>query len=137
MDEYQAQIATLIRASFYKREDEEPIDEKSYFEELCKPRCVRAWHESQLIPVSLESFNFLKLLVVCLRYVRINMRKVNRSKDLELLILFKEVMKMDLLSHLFCQIKEPEIDHHRLYDGRRDYQFYRSINISLIGCYEV
>ncbi|KAJ0876965.1 hypothetical protein HanPSC8_Chr11g0494711 [Helianthus annuus] len=79
-----------IRTSFYKREDEEPIDEKNYFEELCKPRCVRAWHESQ----------------------RINMRKVNRSKDLELLILFKEVMKMDLLSHLLCQIKEPEIDHH-------------------------
>ncbi|KAJ0627596.1 hypothetical protein HanRHA438_Chr01g0031961 [Helianthus annuus] len=27
--------------------------------------------------------------------LRINMRKINRSKDLELLILFKEVMKME------------------------------------------
>ncbi|KAM0025848.1 hypothetical protein Hdeb2414_s0021g00579431 [Helianthus debilis subsp. tardiflorus] len=45
--------------------------------------------------------------------LRINMRKVNRSKDLELLILFKEVMKMDLLSHLLCPFKEPKIDHHR------------------------
>ncbi|KAK1440312.1 hypothetical protein QVD17_06137 [Tagetes erecta] len=27
--------------------DEEPVDQKKYFEDLCKPKCVRAWLEYQ------------------------------------------------------------------------------------------
>ncbi|KAI3755266.1 hypothetical protein L1987_55062 [Smallanthus sonchifolius] len=27
--------------------DEEPVDQKKYFEELCKPKCVRAWLDYQ------------------------------------------------------------------------------------------
>ncbi|KAI7756215.1 hypothetical protein M8C21_020625 [Ambrosia artemisiifolia] len=28
--------------------DEEPVDQKKYFEELCKPKCVRAWLDYQI-----------------------------------------------------------------------------------------
>ncbi|KAI3770277.1 hypothetical protein L6452_01404 [Arctium lappa] len=27
--------------------EEEPVDQKKYFEDLCKPKCVRAWLEYQ------------------------------------------------------------------------------------------
>nr|GEY90304.1 cytochrome b-c1 complex subunit 6-like [Tanacetum cinerariifolium] len=29
------------------RSDEEPVDQKKYFEDLCKPKCVRAWLDYQ------------------------------------------------------------------------------------------
>ncbi|KAI3752800.1 hypothetical protein L2E82_24837 [Cichorium intybus] len=32
---------------FFKRADEEPVDQKKYFEDSCKPKCVRAWLEYQ------------------------------------------------------------------------------------------
>ncbi|KAI3827806.1 hypothetical protein L1987_01890 [Smallanthus sonchifolius] len=33
------------------RSDEEPVDQKKYFEDLCKPKCVRAWldYQGQLV----------------------------------------------------------------------------------------
>ncbi|KAF5783057.1 hypothetical protein HanXRQr2_Chr11g0503511 [Helianthus annuus] len=58
----------FIRTFFYKREDEELTDEKNYFEGLCTPRCVLELRMS----------------------LRINMRKVNQPKDLELLFRSKK-----------------------------------------------
>uniref|UniRef100_A0A251TBI3 Uncharacterized protein n=1 Tax=Helianthus annuus TaxID=4232 RepID=A0A251TBI3_HELAN len=79
----------FIRTFFYKREDEELTDEKNYFEGLCTPRCV------------------LELRM------KDKHEKGEPTKRFGVAIPFKEVMKMDLLSHLLCPIKEPEIDHHR------------------------
>ncbi|KAF5783907.1 hypothetical protein HanXRQr2_Chr11g0513441 [Helianthus annuus] len=94
MDEYQAQIATLVK------EDEFVL------------LFIKGRTRNQLTRrITLKNYASPGVLELGMS-LRINMRKVNRSKDLELLILFKEVMKMDLLSHLLCQIKEPEIDHH-------------------------
>ncbi|KAJ0932775.1 hypothetical protein HanPSC8_Chr04g0177521 [Helianthus annuus] len=95
MDEYQAQIATLVK------EDEFVL------------LFIKGRTRNQLTRrITLKNYASPGVLELGMS-LRINMRKVNRSKDLELLILFKEVMKMDLLSHLLCQIKEPEIDHYR------------------------
>ncbi|KAF5787190.1 hypothetical protein HanXRQr2_Chr10g0449991 [Helianthus annuus] len=95
MDEYQAQIATLVK------EDEFVL------------LFIKGRTRNQLTKkISLKNYGSPGVLELGMS-LRINMRKVNRSKDLELLILFKEVMKMDLLSHLLCPIKELEIDHHR------------------------
>ncbi|MFS7985762.1 putative ubiquinol-cytochrome C reductase hinge domain superfamily [Helianthus anomalus] len=32
--------------------DEEPVDQKKYFEDSCKPKCVRAWLEYQVPSVN-------------------------------------------------------------------------------------
>ncbi|KAI3675885.1 hypothetical protein L1987_85481 [Smallanthus sonchifolius] len=40
-EEFLYRIPQLIMA------DEEPVDQKKYFEDACKPKCVRAWLEYQ------------------------------------------------------------------------------------------
>ncbi|KVI10957.1 hypothetical protein Ccrd_010625 [Cynara cardunculus var. scolymus] len=36
-----------LRLQTLGRAEEEPVDQKKYFEDLCKPKCVRAWLEYQ------------------------------------------------------------------------------------------
>uniref|UniRef100_A0A251TAA3 Complex III subunit VI n=2 Tax=Helianthus annuus TaxID=4232 RepID=A0A251TAA3_HELAN len=41
-------LSSLIAfLSYLYMADEEPVDQKKYFEDSCKPKCVRAWLEYQ------------------------------------------------------------------------------------------
>ena len=46
------------------RADEEPVDQKRFFEDSCKPKCVRPLIEYQVYELFIITFTFVKFIMI-------------------------------------------------------------------------